>query len=116
RPFVGDMRVAGMLHGAPVLSEHPRAKVLSIDISAAAGMPGVARILTAPDVPGERGTGLNIPDLPVFVAIGETTCCVGDMLALVVADTLFHAREAAKKVKVGYEVYPPVTDPFAALE
>jgi len=116
RPFIADMRVPGMLHGAPVLSDHPRAKVLSIDTSAAAGMPGVARIFTAPDVPGQRGTGLNIPDLPVFVAVGETTCCVGDMFALVVADTLFHAREAAKKVKVDYEVYEPVTDPIAALE
>ena len=116
RPFIGDMRVPGMLHGAPVLSDHPRAKIVSIDTSAAAAMPGVVRILTAPDVPGQRGTGLAIPDLPVFVAVGETTCCVGDILALVVADTLFHAREAAKKVKVDYEVYEPVTDPIAALE
>ncbi|HJT90062.1 MAG TPA: molybdopterin cofactor-binding domain-containing protein [Bryobacteraceae bacterium] len=116
RPFIGDMRVAGMLHGAPVLSPHPRAKVLSIDTSAAQAMPGVERVFTAEDVPGQRGTGLAIPDLPIFVAVGETTCCVGDMLALVVADTLFHAREAAKKVNVEYEVYPPVTDPLAALE
>ena len=116
RPFIGDMHVDGMLHGAPVLSDHPRAKVLSIDTGAAAAMPGVIRVFTAPDVPGLRGTGLNIPDLPVFVAIGETTCCVGDMLALVVADTSFHAREAAKRVHVEYEVYTPVTDPVAALE
>ncbi|MBV8903808.1 MAG: selenium-dependent xanthine dehydrogenase [Acidobacteriia bacterium] len=115
-PFVDDMRVPGMLHGAPVLSEHPRAKILAIDTTAASAMPGVVRILTAADVPGHRGTGLAIPDLPVFVAIGETTCCVGDMLALVVADTMFHARQAAEKVRVDYEVYPPVTDPFAALD
>jgi len=116
RPFIADMCVPGMLHGTPRLSEHPRAKVLSIDKSVALAMPGVVRILTAPDVPGQRGTGLNIPDLPVFVAVGETTCCVGDFLALVVADTLFHAREAAKQIKVDYEVLPPVTDPVAALE
>ena len=57
-----------------------------------------------------------IPDLPIFVAVGETTCCVGDMLAFVVADTMFHARKAAEKVVVDYEVLPPVTDPFEALE
>jgi len=114
-PFVDDMRVPGMLHGAPVLSAHPRAKVLAIRTAEAQTMAGVVRIFTAPDVPGQRGTGLNIPDLPVFVAIGETTCCVGDMLALVVADTMFHARQAAEKVDVEYEVYPPVTDPFEAL-
>jgi selenium-dependent xanthine dehydrogenase len=116
KPFIDDMFVPEMLHGAPILSAHPRAKVLAIDTTEAAAMPGVVRIFTASDVPGQRGTGLNYPDLPVFVAVGETTCCVGDMFALAVADTMFHARRAAEKVKVDYEVYEPVTDPFAALE
>src|SRR5437667_2953733 len=43
KPFVDDMFVPGMLHGAVVLSEHPRAKVLAIRTSAAAAMPGVVR-------------------------------------------------------------------------
>jgi len=116
RPFVDDMRVPGMLHGAPVLSEHPRAKVVAIRTPAAMALPGVVRVFTAADVPGERGTGLNVPDLPVFVAVGETTCYVGDFLAMVVADTAFHARRAAEKIEVDYEVLEPVTDPFAALE
>jgi selenium-dependent xanthine dehydrogenase len=115
KPFVDDMRVPGMLHAAPLLSPHPRAKVLAMDFSEAQAMPGVERILTASDVPGQRGTGLAIPDLPIFVAVGETTCCVGDMLALVVADTAFHARQAAGKIQVDYEVLHPVTDPFAAM-
>jgi len=115
KPFVDDMRVPGMLHGAVLMSPHPRAKVLAIDTSGAQAMQGVERIFTAPDVPGQRGTGLAIPDLPIFVAVGETTCCVGDILALVVADTAFHARQAADKIKVDYEVYEPVTDPFAAM-
>jgi selenium-dependent xanthine dehydrogenase len=115
KPFVDDMRAPGMLHAAPLLSPHPRAKVLAIDTSPAQAMPGVERIFTAFDVPGQRGTGLAIADLPIFVAIGETTCCVGDILALVVADTAFHARQAAEKIKVDYEVYEPVTDPFAAM-
>jgi CO/xanthine dehydrogenase Mo-binding subunit len=116
RPFVDDMSVPDMLHGGMVLSEHPRAKVNAIDVSAALAMPGVVRIFTAADVPGERGTGLNYPDLPIFVAVGETTCCVGDFLAMVVADTAFHARQAADKVKVDYTVLEPVTDPFVAME
>ena len=106
----------GMLYGAPVLTAHPRAKIHSIDTSEAGQMPGVVRIFTAKDVPGHRGTGIAIPDLPVFVAVGETTCCIGDVLALVVADTDVHAREAAKKVEIGYEVLEPLTDPFEALE
>ncbi len=115
KPFVDDMRVPGMLNAAPVLSPHPRAKVLAIHPSRALEMPGVERVFTATDVPGPRGTGLAIPDLPIFVAVGETTCCVGDILALVVADTAFHARQAAGRVQVEYEVYEPVTDPLAAL-
>jgi len=116
KPFVDDLFVPGMLHAAPVLSAHPRAKILQVDTAAAEKMPGVVRAFTAPDVPGPRGTGLTIPDLPLFVAVGETTCCVGDMLAVIVADTAFHARQASEKVIVKYEVLPPVTDPFAALE
>jgi CO/xanthine dehydrogenase Mo-binding subunit/aerobic-type carbon monoxide dehydrogenase small subunit (CoxS/CutS family) len=116
RPFVDDLCVPGMLHGALVLSDHPRAKVNAIDTSAALAMPGVVRAFTAADVPGQRGTGLNYPDLPIFVAVGETTCCVGDFLAMVVADTQFHARQAADRVMVDYTVLEPVTDPFAALE
>jgi xanthine dehydrogenase molybdenum-binding subunit len=116
KPFVDDMRVPGMLHGAMVLTEYPRARILTIDASDAETMPGVVRVFTAKDVPGFRGTGLNDPDQPVFVAEGEVTCCVADFLAMVVADTQFHARQAAAKVKVHYEVYEPVTDPFEAMK
>src|ERR1700730_8359333 len=108
KPFIDDMRVPGMLHGAAVLSDHPRAKILAVDTADALAMPGVVKILTAPDVPGQRGTGLAIPDLPVFVAVGETSCCVGDMFALVIADTAFHARQAAEKVNIEYQVLEPV--------
>jgi len=116
RPYIDDMKVDGMLHGAMVLTEHPRAKVLAIHTEEAARSQGVARIFTARDVPGERGTGLAVSDLPMFVAIGEVTCCVGDFIAMVVADTQFHARQAAKKIKVDYEVLEPITDPFKALD
>src|SRR5258708_35643122 len=98
------MRVPGMLHASPALSAHPRAKVRAIHTAAALAMPGVVKIFTAADVPGERGTGLNVPDLPIFVAVGETTCNVGDFLSLVVADSPFPARQATEKVERDYEV------------
>ncbi|MBI3050133.1 MAG: molybdopterin-dependent oxidoreductase [Acidobacteria bacterium] len=116
KPFVDDMRVPGMLHGAMVLTEHPRAKILKIDTSEAETMPGVVRVFTAKDVPAFRGTGLNDPDQPLFVAEGEVTCGIADFLAMVVADTQFHARQAAAKVKVDYEAYEPITDPFEAMQ
>jgi len=115
QPFVDDMRVPGLLHGAMVLTDHPRARIVRIHVGEAAAMPGVVRVFTAADVPGSRATGLNDPDQPVFVAEGEVTCCVADFLAMVVADTAFHAHQAAAQVTVEYEVREPITDPVAAL-
>ncbi|HEY1308504.1 MAG TPA: molybdopterin cofactor-binding domain-containing protein [Vicinamibacterales bacterium] len=116
KPFVDDMRVPGMLHGAMVLTEHPRARIVKIHTEEAAAMPGVVRVFTATDVPGFRGTGLNDPDQPVFVAEGEVSCCVADFLAMVVADTQFHARQAASRITVDYEVLEPLIDPFEAMK
>jgi selenium-dependent xanthine dehydrogenase len=116
KPFVDDMSAPGMLHGGMVLSEHPRAKVLGIHTEQALQMAGVVRIFTAADVYGQRGAGIAVPDLPIFVAVGETTCCVGDFLAMVVADTDFHAQQAAKRIVVDYEVLVPLTDPIEALK
>ncbi len=116
QPYAADMHVDGMLHGAVVLSAHPRAKILRIDPAPALAIPGVVRVFTAADVTGTRHVGLIVPDWPVFVAEGETARCVGDVLALVVADTMFHARRAAERVAVDYAVLEPVCDPEAALK
>lgn len=116
KPFVADMKAEGMLHGALVLSAHPRAKLLRLELSKAMAMPGVVRVFMAEDVPGSRRVGLVVQDWPIFVAAGETTRCVGDVLALVVADSCFHARRAAEHVTAGYEILSPVTDPFTALQ
>ncbi|RLE22597.1 MAG: selenium-dependent xanthine dehydrogenase, partial [Acidobacteria bacterium] len=115
KDFVADISVPGMLHGALVLSQHPRAVVHGIDYSAALGAAGVERIVTAADVPGERIVGLITEDWPIVIAEGETTRCVGDVLAIVVADSRHHARTAAALVKVEYEVLEPLTSPQMAL-
>jgi xanthine dehydrogenase molybdenum-binding subunit len=118
KPYVADLRVDGMLHGAVVLSRHPRARVLDIPTSSVLSMPGVRGAFTAGAVPGHRRVGLIRKDWPVFVAQGEITRCVGDVLALVLADTRFRARGAAEALedRVEYQVLTPVTDPVAALE
>jgi aldehyde oxidoreductase len=113
--FVADMTEEGMLHGALVLSGHPRARVVRIGTSKASLLPGVERILTAEDVPGVCNHGLLIPDWPLLVAQGETTRYIGDVLAVVVADSQHHARMAADAVEVSYEVLDPVASPAAAL-
>jgi xanthine dehydrogenase molybdenum-binding subunit len=105
-----------MLHGALRFADHPRSLVRRIDIRRAAAHPGVVRIVTAADVPGERVQGLLERDWPVLVAEGEETRCVGDVLAAVAATTRAAAREAAALIEVEADELPPVTDPLAALE
>jgi xanthine dehydrogenase molybdenum-binding subunit len=114
-PFVGDLEVEGMLHAAVRFSDHPRAVVRRIDTTAAARAPGVVRVVTWRDVPGERICGLVERDWPVLVAEGEETRYVGDVLAAVAAETRAAARAAASLIEVEYEVLPPITDPGAAL-
>jgi xanthine dehydrogenase molybdenum-binding subunit len=117
KPYVADMVMDEMLHASVVLSPHARARVLEIDAAVAHAMPGVERVLLAKDVPGERHIGLIRPDWPVLIAVGEVTRCVGDVLALVLADTRIHARDAAQALEaaVECEVLDPVSDPDGAL-
>jgi len=116
KPYVNDLKAEGMLQGAIRFSDHPRARVIRIDTAKAAGHPGVVAVATAGDVPGERTQGLITRDWRQLVAEGEVTSYVGDVLAVVAADTRQAAREAAALVEVEYEVLEPVTDPFRALD
>jgi xanthine dehydrogenase molybdenum-binding subunit len=115
KPFVGDMTAPEMLHGALRFSDHPRARVRRIDTSKAEAAPGVVAVVTADAVPGARLQGALVADWRQFVAVGEETAYVGDVLAAVAAETRHAAREAAALIEVDYEVLEPVTDPFDAL-
>jgi len=116
REFIDDMTFPGMLHGALLLSEHPRALIKSIDTRAALALPGVVAVVTAKDTPGQRYQGLIQSDWPVFVNEGELTRYIGDVLAAVVAEDRRTARSAVKLIKVEYEICPPVTNPEDALK
>ncbi|PID81894.1 selenium-dependent xanthine dehydrogenase, partial [bacterium DOLZORAL124_64_63] len=87
-----------------------------IDTSRAEAVPGVVRVFTAKDVPGRRNIGMIISDWDAYIAEGEITRYIGDVLAMVVAETNQIAREAAALVDVEYEVLEAVTDPFEALK
>ena len=114
--YVDDIHMDRMCYGALKLSDHPRARVLKIDTRDAAALPGVIRVFTAADVPGERFIGLIRHDWPVMVSEGETTRYVGDVLAGVVAETEAIARRAIQMIEVGYEVLQPVTDVHRAMQ
>jgi aerobic-type carbon monoxide dehydrogenase small subunit (CoxS/CutS family) len=112
--FIDDMRVENLLYGALKFSDHPRARVLGIDCSAAEKLDGVVRVFMARDIPGERFVGVIHQDWPVMIAEGEITRYIGDVLAGVVAKTEAIAREAASLISVEYEVLEPLTDMLAA--
>ncbi|MCX6246024.1 MAG: selenium-dependent xanthine dehydrogenase [Bacteroidetes bacterium] len=116
RPFVDDLKFEGMAFAALRFSDHPRAKVISIDDSEARSMEGVIRIIKAADVTGDRYTGLIISDWPLMIAPDETTRYIGDVIAGVVATDEETARAAAALISIEYEILEPVSDPHKALE
>ncbi len=120
RPFIDDMvpdpAISGeLLHGAFHLTSHARADILSIDTSAAEAIPGVVRVFTAADVPGELRSGLIHKDWPIFIPIGGRTSYMGDVIAMVVAETRPIARAAAELIDVTYEIHAPITNPVEAI-
>ena len=116
RPYIDDMRPPGLLHGALHLTEHARADIVAIDTSAAEAAEGVSAVYTAADIPGELRVGIIHTDWPVFIPVGGRTSYLGDVLAIVVADSRQHARAAAELVVVEYAPLEPFTDVLVAKD
>ena len=114
--YVADMNFPDMLHGALKFSDHPRAKVISINVEKAEKFHGVKKVFTSKDIPGSRYTGLIISDWPLIIEEGEETRYVGDVLAGVVAESEKIAREAVKLIEVEYKVLTPLSDPERSLD
>ena len=115
RPFIDDLEAEGLLHGAFKLSDHARAEIISIDVAKAEAHQGVVRVITAADVPGELKVGLIHKDWPVFIPVGGRTSYLGDVIAMVVAETREIARSAAELIDVSYSELPPITNPIEAI-
>ena len=111
--YGSDLWMDGMIWGVTLRSPHPYARIRSIDIGPALATPGVSAVLTHEDVPGEKLYGLEISDQPVLAI--DVVRYQGEPVALVAANHPDVARQAAKKIRVDYEVYEPVTDPIEAL-
>ncbi|MFQ5407222.1 MAG: xanthine dehydrogenase family protein molybdopterin-binding subunit [Anaerolineales bacterium] len=114
--FGADYYVAGMLHLKVVRSPHPHAKVLSIDPNPALEQRGVEAVITAADIKGLNRHGLAGPNRPALIPVGDNVRYIGDPVAIVAAETLELAEQAAELVRVEYEPLPAVFDPAAALE
>ncbi len=115
RKFVDDMHFEGMLHGALLFSPHPKALIKSIDVSEAEKLAGVKAIFTSKNIPGDKFTGLIFSDWPLMIGPGETTRYIGDVLALVIAETEEIARKSLSFIKIDLEELSPVTDMHQAL-
>jgi CO/xanthine dehydrogenase Mo-binding subunit len=106
--YASDLWHEDMLWGATLRSPHPHARITSIDITAALTLPGVHAVLTHADVPGANVYGLEHPDTPVLAS--DVVRYQGEPVALVAADHPETARRAIKRIKVTYDVLPPVVN------
>ena len=112
--YVDDMpELQGTLHAAPILSTVAHGRLLGVDASAALAMPGVRSVVLAADVPGSPMLAAFAGDEPVFAI--DTVQYVGQVVGLVVADTVVQARRAARKVQLHLEPLPAVLSVQEAL-
>ncbi|MGZ3586481.1 MAG: xanthine dehydrogenase family protein molybdopterin-binding subunit [Candidatus Limnocylindrales bacterium] len=113
--YVADIHLPDELEAKLVTLDCARARILSIDTSAAAQVPGVRLVLTAADLPQPVPRfGPQFQDRPVL-AVGETKYH-GEPVAAVAADTRDAAEEAVRLVKVEFEELPAVFTIAAALD
>src|SRR3984885_15085111 len=109
--FGADMKMPGMLHGRIKRSPHPHARILKIDTSKAAAMPGVRAVVTSADFPEISpeeafvGEGpMNFRDLSRNVMARDKALYEGHAVAAVAATTPAIASQALDLIEVGYEV------------
>jgi carbon-monoxide dehydrogenase large subunit len=124
--YTDDINRPGQAHAYFLRSPHAHATIKSIDVKPAAETPGVLAVLTGAELAADKignlicgwmihskdGSPMKMAPHPAL-ANGKV-CHVGDPLAVVVAETLAQARDAAEKIVVEYAVSPAVTDPAAA--
>src|SRR6202023_1310467 len=118
--FTADIDRPGEAHACFVRSPHAHARIKTIDTKAAAAMPGVLAVLTGAELAADKignlicgwminskdGAPMKMAPHPAL-ATGKA-CHVGDPVAVVVAETLALARDAAEKVMCDFEVLPAV--------
>ena len=113
--YVADIRLEDVLHAKLVTLDCARARIVSIDASAARQVPGVRLVMTAADLPQPVPRfGPQLQDRPVL-AVGETKYH-GEPVAAVAAETRDAAEQAARLVRVEYEELPAVFTLEAALD
>jgi len=118
--YAADVPLPGQAQAYFVRSPHAFADIRSIDTAAAKAAPGVVGVFTAadmdgignvsqhPPLAGRGGQKLIVPHRPALA--GTTVRHVGEAVAVVIAETLAAAQDAAELVTVEYEERTPVVD------
>ncbi len=111
--FADDLSFPRMLYGRFLRSPHAHARIVSVDIRAAAAAPGVHAVLTGADFPMRYGI------LPVSqdeeALCRERVRMVGDPIAAVIASTEAEATAAVDLIEVEYDLLKTIADPIEAL-
>ncbi len=120
--YTDDLTLPRMAHAAMLRSPHAHARITSIDTSRAAAAPGVVAAYTHADTEGAVAPApcaWHLPDSDLKMAdyhclAKDVVRYVGDIVAVVVAESRYAAEDALELVDVGYEPLPAVIDPEAA--
>ncbi len=118
--YVDDVKLPGTLCAAFVRSPHAHARLGSIDATRARAVPGFVAIYTGREVQvGNLPCGWMLPDIKVpprpVLAQGKVRYA-GEPVAIVIADSVYAAKDAAEAVQVQYEPLPGVANPRKAHE
>ena len=115
--YTADMRLPGMLHGKLLRSPVPHARILNIDISQAASLPGVKDVIVGKDTPGIKyGNWRLFPQTQdEFPLAMDKVRFIGDEVAAVAAIDPDIAEEAIDLIHVDYEELPAVFNVDEAL-
>ena len=99
---IGEVR--GTLHAAPIMSNVAHGKLLGMDATAALRLPGVRGVFSAKDIPGDRYFATAKHDEPIFAI--DRVEHIGQVVGVVVADSVMLARRAAHAVKLKIQPLP----------
>ncbi len=108
-------RYPDALHAWPVLSNHAHARILGIDARAAAAIPGVVKVLSSADVPGQNEVGAVRHDEPLLLDPEHDIQHHNQPIVWVLGETLEAAREGAAAVVVRVEPLPAIVTMDEAL-
>ena len=112
--YTNDLSFKEMLYAKALRANVPHGKVKKVDFSAAEKMPGIVRILTEKDIPGENIFGAILEDQKVFC--DDVVRYVGDTLALVVGETEEQVQAALDAIEVEIEPLPVISTISDALK